>query len=216
MYRSQPQTAVVCTATPTTDGYFTFGPGRKPCSGEGIAPPRSPDMNQHGALILNQRECVARCNTMTDCNGVSWNLRDHRCYPRWHNCNITGCVWQRWDGRDTDWQYFYRCDSCPTLSPTQHQANIPTSGSTTTFTTCTGLPHTCSIVQLRITAWYGRSPAIREFSFHPINQEGKNLKLTADPKMDIPRPKNARNVTHSVCHEPTPTPIHTHTGLVQW
>ena len=49
--------------------------------------------------------------------------------------------------------------------------------STTTFTTCTGLPHTCSIVQLRITAWHGPSPAIREFSLHPIDQEGKNLKL---------------------------------------
>ena len=73
--------------------------------------------------------------------------------------------------------------------------------STTTFTTCTGLPHTCSIVQLRITAWHGPSPAIREFSLHPIDQEGKNLKLAADPKWTSLSQKNARNVTHAVRHE---------------
>ena len=70
--------------------------------------------------------------------------------------------------------------------------------STSTFITCTGLPHTCSIVQLRITAWYGHSPAIREFSFHPIDQEGKNLKLAADLKMEHPSAKKCMQC-HALC-----------------
>lgn len=35
------------------------------------------------------------------------------------------------------------------------------------FSVCLDAPHTCSKVQLRISAWYGGSPAIRELKLHP-------------------------------------------------
>ena len=41
-------------------------------------------------------------------------------------------------------------------------------GSGTSFSVCLNAAHTCSIAQLRISAWYGASPAIRELKLHPI------------------------------------------------
>ena len=83
--------------------------------------------------------------------------------------------------------------------------SISTCLETATTTTRTASPSAVSL-SLPFILPPDRSNSLQQRWGRAISQRNSHsllrnlLKLAADPKMDIPRPKNARNVTHSVRH----------------
>ena len=85
-------------------GYKTYGAGFRPCLGEGT--------DLIGKQIKNLGTCKLACSNFESCNGFAWNFKDNRCYIKRgiHFCSDkAGCAWERSDGKDSDWHWFYVC-----------------------------------------------------------------------------------------------------------
>ena len=99
-----PQTILIfyTKRTETISAWSTHGVGKKGCTGEGL----SLDGNFRQYLILE--ECKRACDNTFDCNAISWNSKDNRCYlkNKGNACVDGSCDWVRDDA--TDWNYFWK------------------------------------------------------------------------------------------------------------
>ena len=95
----------------TISPWSSHGIGKLGCTGEG----QSIDGNFRQYLILE--ECKRACDNTFNCNAITWNSKDNRCYlkNKQDACVDESCDWVREDA--TDWIYAWKtCSSISTWS----------------------------------------------------------------------------------------------------
>jgi len=84
----------------SVEGYRTFGPGFRPCSGEGESLARGDDSSE--------KQCGEQCDDLPGCNGFAWSSVDGDCWLKNHTCDLSSpCTWDQEDW--ADWNWFFNC-----------------------------------------------------------------------------------------------------------
>ena len=80
--------------------WLTYEAGKKGCTGEGYGVG-----GQHGSVL---EACQTSCEEVSNCNAISWNSRDNRCYLKSKHdaCNDMPCDWGRGDA--LDWNFYWK------------------------------------------------------------------------------------------------------------
>ena len=94
--------------------WSTYKAGMKGCRGEGKG------LLGNSVQYLGLEECKRSCEDTANCNSITWNSRDNRCYlkNKLDVCDDRSCAWGR--NNAIDWNFYWKtCDvDCPWLSST--------------------------------------------------------------------------------------------------